>query len=92
MVTSGPPADRTSEEPQATVPVRHGMDLEKIREAAERVAHSEGLEVVEEFLFPRNQTKRHVGSPASPPPAGPFSGQKPVDCSRSVYMDVTDPG
>ena len=74
----------------------HGMDLEKIREAAERVAHSEGLEVVEiewkvgkqRFLrvyIDRPWTPAATGEPsvATQLEAGPAaSGISHRDCER----------
>ena len=74
------------------------MDLEKIREAAERVAHSEGLEILDvEWKVGKQRLLRvyldRLPGPASPSPSE--AGISHKDCERvseqlSVILDVED--
>ena len=77
------------------------MDLERIREAAERVARSEGVEVVDvEWKIGKQRFLRvYIDRPPGPVnqiPAGPaVSGISHRDCERvseqlSVILDVED--
>src|SRR5487761_136475 len=73
------------------------MDLEKIREAAERVAHSEGLEIFEVEWKIGKQRLLRVYIDRVPNPSNPESnaGISIKDCERvseqlSVILDVED--
>jgi ribosome maturation factor RimP len=71
------------------------MDLDKVREAAERVARSEGLEIfdVEWKIGKQRLLRIYIDRP--PDPANPAAGVSHSDCQRvseqlSVILDVED--
>src|ERR1700752_3095528 len=72
------------------------MDLEKIREAAERVARSEGLEVLDGEWKLGKQRRLRIYLDRLPGPANPDNlGVSHADCQRvseqvSVILDVED--
>jgi|SRR5579863_3477294 len=71
------------------------MDLERIREAAERVAHSEGLEIFDVEWKVGKQRLLRVYIDRVPEPGNPEAGVSHNDCQRvseqlSVILDVEE--